>query len=641
MPNATLKKQNFHPGVTFRAIILGLLLIPVNTYFIMANHLKFWSTLPTTMSLIYNVIITLMVLIPFNLLLNRFLPRFALRQGELLTVFVMLSLSSAIAGHDMMQTVIPTISDGYWFATPENEWKQLFWRYLPPWLTSNDEASLQAFYDGESTIYTKVHLLGWLRPILWWTIFLTVLIWVMICIDVFLRRQWIERERLTYPIVQLPLEMTRLDGRLFKSKMMWLGFAIAGGINLVNGFHVLFPEIPEIPVRHAEIGQYFTQKPWRSMGWTPIYVRSFAVGLAFLMPLEMSFSIWFFYWFWKAQRILGSALGLDVMPGFPYDWQQVMGGYLVLACFALWGGRRYFFAVFKYVFRIRKSPGTIDDGREPMRYRWAAIGLVCGLFFLFAFSRQGGMEFWTIGLYFLIYYLLAMSLTRIRAEVGPPTIRTYATPHDILTDIFGTRLISRGSLTMMRLYLTFNRGSRAHPMPHTLEGFKLAEETGMHSGRLIVAMMFAAVIGILASFWAYFVVGYDIGVVSDLGTGGYNLLQSWLQHPADTDVPAVIFIGVGALLTGFFWWLRTLFPFWPLHPAGYMVAGEKSTIGRLWFSIFISWGIKTILLKVGGIRLYRKAYPLFLGLILGEFMIGGVWVLIRLFTGIQMYSFYR
>ena len=118
MANVTLKNQNPHPGVTFRAITLGLLLIPVNTYFIMANHLKFWSTLPTTMSLIYNVIITLMVLIPFNLLLKRFLPKFAFRQGELLTVFAMLSLSSAIAGHDMMQTVIPTISDGLLVRNP-------------------------------------------------------------------------------------------------------------------------------------------------------------------------------------------------------------------------------------------------------------------------------------------------------------------------------------------------------------------------------------------------------------------------------------------------------------------------------------------------------------------------------------------
>ena len=122
-----------------------------------------------------------------------------------------------------------------------------------------------------------------------------------------------------------------------------------------------------------------------------------------------------------------------------------------------------------------------------MRYRWAALGLLGGLIFLCVFSHRGGMALWTIGLYFLIYYLLSMSLTRIRAEVGPPTIRTYATPHGILTDIFGTRILSHGSLTMMRLYLTFNRGSRANPMPHTLEGFKLAEESGMHSGRLIVA----------------------------------------------------------------------------------------------------------------------------------------------------------
>ena len=44
--------QPGHPGVTFRAILLGIILIPPNSYFIMANHLRYWSTLPTTMSLI-------------------------------------------------------------------------------------------------------------------------------------------------------------------------------------------------------------------------------------------------------------------------------------------------------------------------------------------------------------------------------------------------------------------------------------------------------------------------------------------------------------------------------------------------------------------------------------------------------------
>ena len=130
--------QSKHPGVTFRAIFIGIILIPPNTYFIMANHLRYWSTLPTTMSLIYNVVITLALLTCLNFLVRLLLPRFALRQSELLTIYVILSLSSAIAGHDMMQTVVPSIPNGFWFATPENEWQQLFWRYLPSWMTISD-----------------------------------------------------------------------------------------------------------------------------------------------------------------------------------------------------------------------------------------------------------------------------------------------------------------------------------------------------------------------------------------------------------------------------------------------------------------------------------------------------------------------
>jgi hypothetical protein len=98
---------------------------------------------------------------------------------------------------------------------------------------------------------------------------------------------------------------------------------------------------------------------------------------------------------------------------------------------------------------------------------------------------------------------------------------------------------------------------------------------------------------------------------------------------------------VGFLFTGFIWWLRTRFPLWPLHPAGYAVASSTWTFGWLWFSVFVSWAIKTTLLRLGGIGLYRKARPIFLGLLLGEYIVGGAWVLVRLFWGIQVYSFYR
>ena len=573
-------------GVTFRAILLGIFLIPPNTYFIMANHLRFWSTLPTTMSLIYNVVVTLAVLTSFNLLLKKLLPRFALRQGELLTIYVILSLSSAIAGHDMMQTVVPVIPNGFWFATPENEWQQLFWRHLPNWLTLSELSVLQDFYDGDTTFYTKKYITAWWQPILWWTALLSVLIWVMICIDLLLRKQWIERERLTYPIVRLPIEMTHTDGRLLKNKMLWAGFAIAGSIDLINGIHAFFPAFPEIPVRKANLGIYFTEKPWDAMGWTPIYILSFGVGLAFLMPLEMSFSLWFFYLFWKAERILGRAMGLQILPGFPYDGPQGVGAYLAIACCGLYGGRKHFYAIFRNLFR-KKGTGmnTLSpEDSDPTDYRWPVAGLIAGVLFLFIFSNYGGMAVWMIALYFLIYYLLALGITRVRAEVGPPTHEMFvANPRRFILDTFGSRPIPPRSLTMMSLYYAFNRGYRAHPMPHTLEGFKLVEVANMKAGRMVIAMMCAVVFGILAAFWSYLAVSYEIGANPGLGNGGYNRLRSWLYYPSETNVPAVTFMGIGFLFTTLLWWLRTRFPMFPFHPTGYAVASSMWTFGWLWF----------------------------------------------------------
>jgi len=160
-----------------------------------------------------------------------------------------------------------------------------------------DFSILKAFYDGDSTFYKFHYFSTWVQPIIWWTVLLTILIGIMICLSVMLRKQWIQNERLAYPIIQLPLEITHPDGRLFRSKMMWLVFAISGSIDLINGLNIFLPVLPQIPVRQAEIGQYLTEKPWSAIGWTPFYILSFSVGLGFLMPLKMSFSVWFFYFF--------------------------------------------------------------------------------------------------------------------------------------------------------------------------------------------------------------------------------------------------------------------------------------------------------------------------------------------------------
>ena len=156
--------------------------------------------------------------------------------------------------------------------------------------------------------------------------------------------------------------------------------------------------------------------------------------------------------------------------------------------------------------------------------------------------------------------------------------------------------------------------------------------------------MLATVVGILAAFWAYLAVSYSAEAVmgaGSLASRPYSSLQGWLLKPTETNIGGVIAMFVGFLFTAFLWWLRRLLPLWPFHPAGYAVASGSLTFGWLWFSILVSWTAKVIILRVGGIGLYRRALPLFIGLILGEYIVGGAWVIVRLLCGLPVYSFYR
>src|SRR5438477_462726 len=76
--------------------------------------------------------------------------------------------------------------------------------------------------------WTAEHIRGWLAPICVWSTYLVVMIWVMLCLNVLLRKQWMDRERLSFPIVQLPLELTKEGGAAstLLSRQMWLGFMI-------------------------------------------------------------------------------------------------------------------------------------------------------------------------------------------------------------------------------------------------------------------------------------------------------------------------------------------------------------------------------------------------------------------------------
>jgi hypothetical protein len=632
----TVTSQDKHSaGITWRALLIGILLIPGNVYWIMDSGGQGY---PTIVSLYFNVIFSIFVLISFNFAINKFLPKFTLSQGELLTVYAMLSVASSIAGHDMMRVLVSLPAHPFWYATPENEWQELFHRYIPTWVSARDKIILDDYFTGDSSFYSMKNIQFWLKPVLWWTSFIFCLLFVMVCINSIVRKQWTEQEKLSYPVIQLPLEMTTGGGvtGLMRSKLMWIGFGLAGIIDIINGMHFLYPSVPSIGGRLYDLRPFFTTKPWDAIGWTPVAVFPFAIGMAFFIPLDLSFSCWFFYLFWKVQRIIGAALGLRSLPRFPYIEEQAFGAYIGLFVIAVWATRKHLAAVFKKVFRHQTG---IDDSNEPLPYRWAILGLIGAFIYLIGFCNAAGMSIWVSVLFFVIYYAISTAICRMRAELGSPVHDLhFIGPDQTLPKVLGTRRLGSANLTMFAYLYFFNRAYRGHPMPHQLEGFKLAERTRMNNRRLLIAMTISVPLATLAAFWAHLHISYNTGASAWFAWEPFNRLQRFLAAPQSPDYGSIVATNVGFATTILLMIMRIKLFWWPFHPAGYAVSSSWS-MNVFWFSIMLSCFAKWIILKMSGIKGHRQAIPFFLGLILGEFIIGGVWSIIGVSMHKPMYRF--
>jgi len=628
-------------GVTWRAVLIGLLFIPLNSYWIVRSETEGGIFFSTTSSLFCNVIFTLFILTLLNEIVKLWLPSGALAQGELLVVYSAVSVATALSGESTGQQLVRHFGAPFWLATPENEWAQLFHRYLPQWSIVNDKRILEAFFEGgsgdSSLLYTTPHLIAWLRPLMVWCAFTMVLVFVFTCVNVIIRKQWIEYERLTYPVIQLPLAMTASAPRsLLKNKRMWIGFGIGAGLTLLNGAHFLFPAIPGIR-NINDMSSLFVSKPWSSAQPVVIAFYPCAIGLAYFMPLDLAFSTWFFFLFWKAQLITGAILGLRSLPGFPYaKWQQT-GAYLAVGVLALWTSRRHIIRVLRNSWR---SVPSDDVSREPMKYRTAILGMVAGLILLTLFGTQIGMSGWFALFFFGVYLALSFAVTRMRAELGPLVHELYySSAGQITTAVLGTRRISPSGLTGMCVLWWLTRSQNSHVMPHQLEAFKLSEVTGIDTRRLWIFMLASATLGLFFSSFAVLDTGYRHGSSASFANEAYLRLQGWLNNPRLMDVPSSAFMSAGFLFTLFLLWMKRRFLWWPFHPLGYAVTQGDWAITYIWFPIFISWFIKSIVLKYGGIRSHRSAMPVFLGLILGDFVMGATWGLIGLIAGIPTYPF--
>ena len=640
-------------GVTWRSVGLAVILMPLNAYWLIQMEIVRYSAHPTTVSLLFNAIFILLVLTAANALLVKLAPRHALTQAELLTTYSMICIGSCIAGHDGIQVLAPMMSWPFQYATPANNWEALFMKDIPPWLSVRDESILRGYYEGSTSLYQWWILRGWIGPVLAWGLLIVVLLLVMLAVNSALRRQWLDREHLMCPLVALPLEISRPRADLFRNYVFWIGFGLTAGIDTWNSFAFHIPAMPRIPIEHFDLSIYFTARPWNAIGWTPRSFYPFMIGLGVLMPTDFLFSCWFFYLFWKVERILSTAVGWTDIPQFPFINEQAFGAYAMFCLYGLWTSRRFIAGILKRTFQgagtqamvsVRADADLLDDRREPLPYRWA-VGLAIGGFVtLVWFSAAAGMRAWVGVAFFLIYYGLSLAITRMRAQFGAPVHDLhFVGPDTILPLAAGTRSFTDRDLTIFSLYFWFNRAYRNHPMPFQLEAFKLSDRTESPLRLQFVAQVIAILAGTAAAFWAMLHLQYAYGAAAkshSFGPEAFNRLASWIGAPTPPNWMSTAAVGVGLAFTFVLETMRLRSANWPFHPLGFAISGSWE-MNLVWMPLLIAWILKVVLLRYGTFKLLRRMIPFFLGLILGQFVVGSILNIVSIAMGLPSYMFWQ
>jgi hypothetical protein len=640
---------------------LGALLLAVNAYFGTYAYVVVQALLWTQTSLQRGPVVLLFCLVLLNLWFARFARRWALNQQELLILYGMLTMGTCAAGYGFVQILINHMASPFYFATGGNGFKERILPHVPLWLAPQDPEVYNGFFRGNSTLYTASAIQGWAVPVLSWSAFIVVIFWTLLCATSLVRRQWVEEERLTFPLVLLPLEMTGMSQTIqgseggtpfWKNKLMWAGFLIAGILESANFINFLYPSFPALPLK-AQAGMnrldtLFVSRPWNTMGMLTLAFYPFAIGIGYLLSLDVSFSCWFLYLMTKVAIVTCAAMGLtdngggqSIAARLPFIREQGVGAFVGIALFSAWMARR----ALALAWQEMKRP-TGADRTELMTSRLAIVGGIAGTVFLVGFLIAAGFSPTMALIFVFVYLCFALTLARIVSEAGAGWAWAPSwSPASFMVDTIGPSHLTPQQLTMGLGYGSWMSDMRDNPMPHQMESMKLAQGASLAPRAFLKPLVFAIVLGVFLAFWAHLDIYYTYGAATakvrpalsgPSSTGPARNAAALIVTPTLHDTVGLAAAGGGALLAVGFSVLRQMLPWWPLHPLGYALAATNS-MEYMWCPFFLAWLAKLITVRYGGIRAYRAALPFFLGLILGDYVVPCLWGLFGMATGYQQY----
>ena len=579
-------------AITWRSVIFGTLLtLIISVGFTYGRIVLSTSDMSSDHITAGAICVFFLVTLLLNPCIRLIRPRWAFNSAELTVIYIMLIIASTIPTWGFASNLVPMLPAVYYFATPENNWEEL------------------------------------LFPLV--------------------RHQWVENERLAFPLVQLPMEMAETGGAgkvlgpFFRSPLMWSGFTLAFVLLSMKGLHHYHPIVPD-PLLYSYV------KLFPDMHSVAVNLSFTVLGLAYLLSLQVATSFWFFHLLAQVQMtwqyMVGYRLKGEIerfMEGTLLIAHEGLGAMVVLVLFGAWVSRGHIKAIWHKVI----SGHGVDDSGEILSYRAAvAILLGCGTFTTIWLYMSGVPLFYTV-LFLLLTFAIFLFTARLVAEAGLGFMSPMVSSQTILTNFAGTSAMTDTGIFSLALTFSWTGSNRVLLMAAAINAMKLAEGVGALKRPLFWVMVVAIVVTLAGSLGIILWSAYEHGAVnleSWFFTGNprntHEHVQYKLQNPMgfsetpDIMWPRALWTAVGGAVMAALIWARHHFLWWPLHPIGFAVCAGN-VIKRAWFSIFLASTFKAVLLRYGGVRYYIALRPFFLGMILGQVSAAAFWMVVDFLLG--------
>jgi len=537
-------------------------------------------------------------------------------------------------------------------------------------LAAAQEKKRQSFTENFQQLRAELPWQMWLLPMLLWSTLFGILFLFLMCVAEWLRRKWVERENLAFPLVEVADAMIRHDFALESAEDPTDPPRRRGAFNpaFLAGCVLAFLLLSVEAMGHYEIipqqfrvvmdlsATIFSTGNLKELTGMIFVLSPIVLGIAFLINLEISFSIWVSFLLfklisWRVQQAVDGEIRDSLYTGwaggrfYPFPMDQMLGATICFSSVLLWK---------TFVSSRKEGLGSSQEGYLPAGLtRWGLVFLplliFAGLWWIGV--RDAGL----IGFATLVVVAQTVAGARARAETG---FSTHHSSYEFskIPMVFGMTGASGSaaftnfiSLAFLPISLLFRS------LPQQLENIELARRHKIPYRTVAVASLAAFVAAIGVGTLSFMLFSYyhgeifqgfggekfggKYGPANPIGMLSYPLWVSHYfgEHGLDKFTQIhwirVGFVGIGFGVVALLMFLRGRFLKFPLNPIGYVVVllsfhyewvspyvrgiNTKDT-SWLWGGVFVAWLLKKLFIKYGGMNFYKRTKPFFIGLVVGS-----------------------